>query len=272
MPDSSALVAHIVSQTRQNIEFLMAQSEIPRSAGQDILAKLPTANDVVLRDLSEQTRRMTLPSPSLPQPSVDYPPPGGPPSGPPVRRVVTSPQPNVQRAKALWGYNENGSEPNDLSFRAGDIIEIVAETNADWWTGKLNGNQGLFPSNYVEKVPASTSPSSYPPPSEARRAPSMSSPVPYNNAPPAPYPPAYNGPPPQGGYQSQPPQPYNPYIGPPSQPLQPVVIQQAGPPSQPAKPSRFGGGLGQVLATSAVGGVGFGAGSAIGGGLVNAIF
>ena len=136
-------------------------------------------------------------------------------------------------------------EPNDLSFRAGDIVEIVAETNADWWTGRVNGNQGLFPSNYVEKIPGSASPPSYPPPGEARRAPPMSSPVPYNNSTPATYPPAYNGPPPQGIYQSQPPQPYNPYMGPPSQlpPPQPVVIQQA---TQPAKNSRFGG-LGQVV-------------------------
>ena len=26
------------------------------------------------------------------------------------------------------------------------------ETNADWWTGKVKGKQGLFPSNYVEKI------------------------------------------------------------------------------------------------------------------------
>jgi LAS seventeen-binding protein 1/2 len=109
MPDSSALTAHIVSQTRQNVEFLMAQGEIPRSVGQDILTKLPTAGDVSLRALSEQTRRMTIPSPPVSQPSVNYSPPLSPPSGPPARRVVPPSQPNIQRAKALWAYNENGS-------------------------------------------------------------------------------------------------------------------------------------------------------------------
>lgn len=98
-----------MSQTRQNIEFLMAQNEIPRSVGQDMLTNLPTGNDVALRDLSEQTRRMTLPSSSLPQSSVDHPPPSEPPSGPPLRRDVTPPRPNVQRARAMWAYNENGS-------------------------------------------------------------------------------------------------------------------------------------------------------------------
>ena len=106
-PDHSALLAHIVSQTRQNVEFLIAQNEISRDAGQRILNQLPTASDVAVRELSEQTRRMAIPSP--PQPSIEYDrPPGPPPSGPPVRRISQS-QPALQRAKALWPYNENGS-------------------------------------------------------------------------------------------------------------------------------------------------------------------
>jgi LAS seventeen-binding protein 1/2 len=128
---SSPLIAHIVSQTRQNVEFLMAQNEIPRSVGQDILTKLPTLGDVALRDLSEQTSRMTIPSPPPPssRPSVDYRPPSGPPSvapsGPPARRVApqSQPQPRIQRAKALWAYNENGSVsglPNSLATVSAD--------------------------------------------------------------------------------------------------------------------------------------------------------
>lgn len=29
----------------------------------------------------------------------------------------------------------------------------MEETNADWWTGKFRGKQGLFPSTYVQKLP-----------------------------------------------------------------------------------------------------------------------
>jgi hypothetical protein len=103
-PDHSALVAHIVSQTRQNVEFLMAQDEISRDAGQRILAQLPTASDVTVRELSDQTRRLTIPTPS-PQPSNEYDRPPGPPSGPPVRHTP-QPQPSMQRARALWNYND----------------------------------------------------------------------------------------------------------------------------------------------------------------------
>lgn len=41
---------------------------------------------------------------------------------------------------------------DDLTFRSGDIIQIVKEENADWWVGRLNGREGMFPSNHVEKL------------------------------------------------------------------------------------------------------------------------
>lgn len=38
----------------------------------------------------------------------------------------------------------------DLSFVAGDHIQLVSRTDSreDWWTGKVNGIQGVFPGNY----------------------------------------------------------------------------------------------------------------------------
>ncbi|KAG0345601.1 hypothetical protein BG004_003482 [Podila humilis] len=51
-------------------------------------------------------------------------------------------------------YDYDAQQAGDLSFRKDDRIEIVERTpNAeDWWTGKLNGKQGLFPGNYVQEV------------------------------------------------------------------------------------------------------------------------
>lgn len=49
-------------------------------------------------------------------------------------------------------------EHNDLSFSTGDVIEIIEETNADWWTGKVHGKQALFPASYVEKIPNTPTP------------------------------------------------------------------------------------------------------------------
>jgi hypothetical protein len=38
-----------------------------------------------------------------------------------------------------------------LSFSTGDRIEIVERTGSaeDWWTGKCNGQQGVFPGAYT---------------------------------------------------------------------------------------------------------------------------
>jgi hypothetical protein len=123
-----------------------------------------------------------------------------------------------------------------LSFAAGDTIEIIDETNADWWTGRVNGKQGLFPSTYVEK---------------------LARPVPTGNSEKKPYKPfgaAYQG------MDSPPPG---------DQGVNSIVLQEKE--GTEAKKNRFGQ-YKSTIAHAAAGGVGFGAGAAIGGGLVQAIF
>lgn len=62
----------------------------------------------------------------------------------------------LSESLSLIDYEQDAK---DLSFSAGDVIEIVAETNADWWEGKIHGKQGLFPSNHVEKLSSPITPS-----------------------------------------------------------------------------------------------------------------
>ena len=47
-------------------------------------------------------------------------------------------------------YDFDAQAEGDLSFKAGDRIEVVERTeNAeDWWTGRLNGQQGVFPGEW----------------------------------------------------------------------------------------------------------------------------
>jgi len=43
----------------------------------------------------------------------------------------------------------------DLSFNAGDKIELVRRSDSaeDWWTGKLNGVEGVFPGvSYLRSI------------------------------------------------------------------------------------------------------------------------
>ena len=59
---------------------------------------------------------------------------------------------NVPQARALFTFD--GEEEGDLSFRKGDTINIIkkSESSNDWWTGELNGQEGIFPANYVQII------------------------------------------------------------------------------------------------------------------------
>ena len=56
--------------------------------------------------------------------------------------------------KAVALYSFAGEEAGDLPFRKGDVITILkkSESQNDWWTGRVNGVEGIFPANYVELV------------------------------------------------------------------------------------------------------------------------
>lgn len=162
---------------------------------------------------------------------------------------------------------------------------MIEETNADWWTGRFNGKQGLFPSNHVEKISSAAALAAPAAPRRTVLAP----------------PPSYDSSPPQAGAGGK--RPYKAfgaaYHGmdqpPPAPssagPVNSVGLQQA---DQSKEKSKYGK-LGNTMAHSAAGGVGFGAGkyhlvlldlcqvslvnftslctgAAIGGGLVRAIF
>lgn len=58
---------------------------------------------------------------------------------------------NVKRVCAL--YDLISYEPDELSFRKGDIINVIESVYRDWWRGSLsNGKIGIFPLNYVTPV------------------------------------------------------------------------------------------------------------------------
>lgn len=61
--------------------------------------------------------------------------------------------PNVETVTALYDYSATAE--GDLSFRAGDVIEIVSRTQNEneWWTGKLQGRSGQFPGWFSKLAP-----------------------------------------------------------------------------------------------------------------------
>ena len=53
----------------------------------------------------------------------------------------------VAECVALYDYT---GEAGDLSFTAGDVIKVQKD-EGEWWEGSCNGEEGLFPANYVKK-------------------------------------------------------------------------------------------------------------------------
>ncbi|KAK5780134.1 amphiphysin PWA37_001486 [Arxiozyma heterogenica] len=73
-----------------------------------------------------------------------------PPYSNPAGIATGSTLPKTETVTALYEYQAQAE--GDLSFPAGAVIEVVqrsADVN-DWWTGRYNGQQGLFPGNYVQ--------------------------------------------------------------------------------------------------------------------------
>lgn len=52
--------------------------------------------------------------------------------------------------EALWDHVT--LDPEELSFRAGEVIEVTDSSDKDWWWGTIDGNDersGWFPATFV---------------------------------------------------------------------------------------------------------------------------
>lgn len=66
------------------------------------------------------------------------------PSAMPIRPLSVT-----KTEKVIATHNFEGNGDDELTFKTGDVIVVVKKIDEGWWVGNLNGNTGLFPSNYV---------------------------------------------------------------------------------------------------------------------------
>lgn len=74
-----------------------------------------------------------------------------PPPKPKPGRLSGAHTASVETCTALYDYEAQAE--GDLSFSAGEIIEIVQRTASEneWWTGKVDGRQGQFPGRSLRR-------------------------------------------------------------------------------------------------------------------------
>ncbi|KAM8953225.1 SH3 domain-containing YSC84-like protein 1 [Pelodytes ibericus] len=70
-------------------------------------------------------------------------------SFPAVNRSEGNSRGDYMIATALYPFE--GLQLGDLPFQAGDRITVLTKTDSqyDWWEGRIRGNVGIFPANYV---------------------------------------------------------------------------------------------------------------------------
>ncbi|XP_070998656.1 GRB2-related adaptor protein 2-like isoform X2 [Oncorhynchus clarkii lewisi] len=85
-----------------------------------------------------------VPQPQQPLPRIPDPIP------PPQRAAVTTGGGGLMQVRAQYDFN--AEEKDELSFKAGDIIEVLECSDMSWWKGRLRGQMGVFPSNYTNPV------------------------------------------------------------------------------------------------------------------------
>eukprot|EP00026_Physarum_polycephalum_P007209 Phypoly_transcript_07266.p1 GENE.Phypoly_transcript_07266~~Phypoly_transcript_07266.p1 ORF type:complete len:474 (+),score=109.19 Phypoly_transcript_07266:75-1496(+) len=64
--------------------------------------------------------------------------------------TTSNSSPRMTRVLVRALYNYDATEDNELSFKANDKIVVIQKDDSGWWHGELNGQVGIFPSNFVE--------------------------------------------------------------------------------------------------------------------------
>ncbi|VDI04357.1 intersectin [Mytilus galloprovincialis] len=89
----------------------------------------------------EQDQRLT-PTPAATVPSISP-------------AVTPQPQPLfIEQVLAVYPYN--AQHEDELTFHKDSVINVLNKDDPNWWKGEVNGQEGMFPSNYVG--PLTTSP------------------------------------------------------------------------------------------------------------------
>ena len=63
---------------------------------------------------------------------------------------TAAPKKNMVQYRALYDFV--GEASDELDFKEGDIIQLIAKIDANWYNGRFRGREGIFPSDYVERV------------------------------------------------------------------------------------------------------------------------
>ena len=58
----------------------------------------------------------------------------------------------AKRKRCRVEFEYDAAAEDELSLAVGDVVDVLACDDPDWWEGTLNGKRGAFPSNFVKMI------------------------------------------------------------------------------------------------------------------------
>ncbi|KAI0463194.1 hypothetical protein LJB42_003214 [Komagataella kurtzmanii] len=156
---SSALINRSLTTIRTELDFLRESEVISEGLFQQIIDQLPekhTPGMAAASSIKTESVKQDNWEPSKEPPKEEN---SVPTPAPSVSAAPPYPT-SLELAEALYDYTPQ--EKEDLALRVGDKIEVTDKLSSDWWRGKVNGTEGIFPANYVKLL--GSRPSHSPPP------------------------------------------------------------------------------------------------------------